>query len=116
MARKQSPIDKIRAEYNRAKRTHHDTQRQRSRNDGLSARIRRRTNWQGRFRHGRYWIDEANGAELARPEVVNGIAAFYRNAAKTTLENRNPAACAAQIEEWNEAFERAAIEQHDDIH
>ena len=67
-------------------------------------------------RHGRYWIDDANGAQLARPGVVNGIAAFYRNAAKTTLENRNPAACAAQIEEWNEAFERAAIEQHDDIH
>jgi len=67
-------------------------------------------------RHGRYWIDWNNGAELARPEVVKGIKSFYRDAAKTTLEDRNPAACAAQIEEWTQAFETAAIERHDDIH
>ena len=65
-------------------------------------------------RHGRWWIDD-NGAELCRPEVIKGITAFYRDASKA-LEKRNPAACAAQIEEWNEAFERAAIERHDDIH
>ena len=66
-------------------------------------------------RHGRYWIDDTSGAELCRPEVIKGIMAFYRDASKA-LEDRNPAACAAQIEEWNEAFERAAIERHDDIH
>lgn len=31
------------------------------------------------FRHGRYWIDDNNSAELARPEVVKGIEAAYRD-------------------------------------
>ena len=28
------------------------------------------------YRHGRYWIDDNDGAELARPDVVRGILAY----------------------------------------
>lgn len=31
-------------------------------------------------RHGRYWIDMSNCAELCRPDVVKGIIAYYRDA------------------------------------
>jgi len=32
------------------------------------------------YRHDRYWIDDASGAELARPDVVKGIHDYYRDA------------------------------------
>lgn len=67
-------------------------------------------------RHGRYWIDEANSAELARPEVVLGIAAFYRDAAKGRVEYIIPGwmrdAEAMQAEYADEADTLATLRQY----
>ncbi|MBK9003524.1 MAG: hypothetical protein IPM41_06565 [Sphingomonadales bacterium] len=39
------------------------------------------------YRHGRYWIDTPGCAELARPDVVKGIAAYYRDADAADLRD-----------------------------
>lgn len=50
------------------------------------------------------------------PETGEYAPGYYHQSGPTLDEWRNPDANAAQVEEYDEAFELAAIAQHDDIH
>ena len=66
--------------------------------------------WRAGFNHGNDPVDQYLSLyfqEDARDQSEYGV---------NEWQYRNPAACAAQIDEYNEAFETAAIERHDDIH